>query len=1329
MPSDRKTVKTKKHSQLSQPANVLNVFNNASNAFPSLLVESIATAVKSEAIPDTIKGLLIKNASLKFTNSEYEKALIWYVSRGDDTNVKSMLDKNTETNILDENGNTPLNVAVSKGLYSIFCMLMDQGADANVKDEENDTLLHIAVYNNAENIAEKLMEIQTDIHALDDDCNSAFSIAIGNKMESIVLKLLEKPGIENVIDAANKFGNTPFLLACATKQLDTALKLLSKGVTIDAANTIGDTPLSEACFSGLYEIVSRLITEEKIDVNQVNKNNETPLLCALNGGNTDIAKLLLSLPVCKVETISLLNVTPLIVAVTKGLNEIVDLLMTRSDVTFENSLLLACELGIQNVFDVIIKHNKSSVACYNSKKNTPFLLAMSRCDDVMSKKLLEIGSDPSARNENNETALILAIKAGNSRRDGEKCIKLITAHILDKSIDINNTTVSGVSAIVYSIYLDKKEMLELLLRDYISCINMSRPMGANGYCILHYASMPKEGIKNDKNGLLKLLFTVSNASILASAMEVKCNGGYTPIIYALCYGYKAFVDAAEELFGSEKIIQFIINGLSEHANYDGITESVTKHFGSYSNIGNLDPLRDYVRKYAMSNIVESNKDSNIQHAELMSLVALKHMSSYAKEEDINVRHHKESMIKCLTAAESTMPWLNLVLCCIDNFVTSILELPNYTIEPSVLALLDDFIEKISSNCDLLAPMMTSGKHLMQFSNLLHYICHYSPAASDAGLHAAVKAFYQAINCDDKIVTIDEKMKKYEGNEGGYIKKLCDKYKRNVKESFGSYVGTLLLHNDCDHCMILDPKLGFYCKRVILTNISTKEAQICSPTAKCADCNAYVARNSKGATMTFDQAVGKFHCYTAAGCTSLTPCNDCAQFQSNEVKKSESLSEILPHKLPPIAPEQVTVLARMNRLAFVNVGDMYKMIHAMFKASRGDSLSKCVQVLQLLYLYKDSISASEISEVIALFKAKLVSWDRDDTMSIITAVTDLSKHSEKFKDAASKDFVGYVLKVISHFKFRDSDMALIMVKYLLTQQFDEAFIQQTCLLLANAVDSLPAVTVNIFEKPSVMETVECTAELIHHLTHGLGLQKAAAIYAELNKNKAFISRLEHYTQSQAAPTAQSLPVQSSTFNFGQGTILAQPSAFGGLFVGKGLGQAAASVQQQPALTFGALGATPQNSSPFGATPQNSSPFGGATSSPFGAAPQNPFIDPALTRKIKQDSLPFGAAPQNSLSFGGATSSPFGTAVPLTPTSVSAATSQQPNPFNAATPQVPLLFGTAASQSASSPFGVQPPFAAARPSATSDTMLSSTKFIRKLLASLKQALSSTLAGPSI
>jgi hypothetical protein len=60
---------------------------------------------------------------------------------------------------------------------------------------------------------------------------------------------------------------------------------------------------------------------------------------------------------------------------------------------------------------------------------------------------------------------------------------------------------------------------------------------------------------------------------------------------------------------------------------------------------------------------------------------------------------------------------------------------------------------------------------------------------------------------------------------------------------------------------------------------------------------------------------------------------------------------------------------------------------------------------------------------------------------------------------------------------------------------------------------------------------------------------------------------------------------------------------------------------------------------------------------------------------------------------------------------------------------LPFGTVASQSASSPFSVQAPFAAAQPSATSDTLLSSTKFIRKLLASLKQALSSTLEGPSI
>ena len=676
MPSDRKNLKSKKGAQ-TQGSSVF-----SGNALVSLFGSTTVPGAEAQVaagIPAAIQRILDKNSKLKYTSNENEKALLWYVGRGDEKNVASFLEKKTETNIIDENGNTPLNVAVSKDFYSIFCMLFDRGADINVKDEENCTLLHIAVYNNAENIADKLLEIQDDTHALDDDNNSVFSIAIGSKMAALVLKLLEKSGIEAVIDVANKFGNTPFLLACATRQIDIALVLLSKGVNIDVVNTTGDSPFSEACFSGLFEIVSRLMAEDKIDINQVNKNNETPLLRALNGGNTDIAKLLLSLPICKVETVSVLNVTPLIVAVTKGFHEIVDLLLSKEDVTFNDSLLIACECGHHDVFDVVFKSEKFDLTCFNSRKNTPFLLAMSRCDEAMAIKLLAKGSDPTAKNEDHETALYLAIKATNSCSNGENCIKLIADYIRDKSIDINSTTLSGVSAVVCSINLDKKEILEVLLRDYISYINMSDSSGANGFCLLHYAAIPKEGNNNDKFGLLQLLFTETNAAILAKAMEKECNGGYTPIIYALCYGYKAFVDAAKAVFGSEKIMDFIVKGLAQHKNHD-LTENVTKYFGSYSNIGNLDPLRDFIRKLTMNKIVESNKDSNIQHTELMSLVTLKSMASYSKEEDISIRHHKESMIKCLTEAESSAPWLSLVLCCIDNFLASILEQENYKIE-------------------------------------------------------------------------------------------------------------------------------------------------------------------------------------------------------------------------------------------------------------------------------------------------------------------------------------------------------------------------------------------------------------------------------------------------------------------------------------------------------------------------------------------------------------------------------------------------------------------------------------------------------------------------
>ena len=1321
MPSDRKAVKPKKPGF---NTGVSNVFQGAMPLFGSTTMPVVMTQMTQQVavIPGAIQGILDKYSKLKYTSSDDEKALLWYVGRGDEKNVASFLKKNTETNIIDENGNTPLNVAVSKDFYSIFCMLLDKGADINVKDEENGTLLHIAIYNNAENIALKLLESQDDIHALDDDKNSAFSIAIGNKMAAMALKLLEKPGIETVIDEANVYGNTPFLLACATRQIDIALTLLSKGVKIDVANTAGDSPFSEACSSGLYDIVSKLVTEDKIDINQMNKNNETPLLRALDGGYTDIAKLLLNIPSCKVETVSVSNVTPLIVAVTKGFHEIVDLLLNKEDATFNDSLLLACEFGHHDVFDVISKRNKIDVACFNSRKNTPFLLAMSRCDEAMAMKLLEKGSDPTAKNEDNETALVLAIKATDSCCNGVNCISLISGYIRDKSIDINNPTVSGVSAVVCAINLDKKEILEVLLRDYISYINMSDPSGADGFCQLHYAAIPKEGNSNDKCGLLQLLFTETNAAILAKAMEMESKVGYTPIIYALCYGYKAFVDSAKALFGSEKTINFIMKGLAQHSNH-GIAESVTKHFGSYSNIGNLDPLVDFIRNLALNKIVESNKDSSSQHTELMSLVALKSMTSYVKEEDISVRHHKESLIKCLTETESSAPWLSLTLCCIDNFLSSILEKENYEIEASVLSLLYEFIEKLSVDNDLVAIMMASNKYLSQFLNLLHYLVFRHTTTDDVSdndlLRSLVKEFYRAFN-PEKTDTIEQNLTKYEGNEAAYIKNLCAKYKCNIKDHFRSYVDRKLLYNDSGHGMLLDQQ-GFYCKRIYNTSIT------CTPSAKCSGCSGYTARNADGKVMTYDLNVGKFYCAsTAFGCNASSQCKHCLEFQSNEVHKGESLSELLPYKRSPISSEQAVILERWNKLAFANIGDICKVLHVMFKISHGESLSKCAQLLSATYLHSGLTSVPSINELVAMMREKITNWDRDDTISIISSVTELSKHSTQFRDVAAKEFVGNVLNVINHFKFSDPDLSLVMVKYLLTQTFDESYIKQTCLLLATAVDSLPMRSLFEKVKPSAVETLECTAEVIYNMTHHLSREKALDVYNELNKVAPFISKLENYTSVSKTPS------QSCQFGPTLSTLLSAQQ------VSEPLTTSSQVSPAQPTST--AFGASTQQTSSAGVNPFNVgmspkiSPFGNAPAG-FGNGLNNFPAQQAANNGAFGNGLPtlpngFGgfSSPAPALSVFGQQFSPQTISPP--PLSFAGVSLPVPHQIPQAASPFKTSFGASPAQT-QSPVIQQPAFGftqqatfggnALQAASTSPVLgqSSQTKFMAKLLDCLKQA----------
>ena len=91
----------------------------------------------------------------------------------------------------------------------------------------------------------------------------------------------------------------------------------------------GNTPLHYAAKYGLFDIVSRILTETDL-INEQNMNGETPLMVAIDYGHVDVAMLLLEL-VIDVDHKDINDFTSLHLAAINGLLDIVETLLTKTD--------------------------------------------------------------------------------------------------------------------------------------------------------------------------------------------------------------------------------------------------------------------------------------------------------------------------------------------------------------------------------------------------------------------------------------------------------------------------------------------------------------------------------------------------------------------------------------------------------------------------------------------------------------------------------------------------------------------------------------------------------------------------------------------------------------------------------------------------------------------------------------------------------------------------------------------------------------------------------------------------------------------------------------
>jgi ankyrin repeat protein len=219
-----------------------------------------------------------------------------------------------------------------------------------------------------------------------------------------------------LITACSSEHKTDLMKASKNGDLVAVKKILDLGAKINQQNNKGKTALMFAASEGHLD-VARYLIEHGANVNIADHYGTTALVVAATTGKTDIVDLLLkhhANPDVHVQD----GGGPLVNAIYFGHTKIVNLLLPKmtslSKKEGEELLLLASGLGHADIVSSMIDHGISPNA-HGRKHRTALMAAAAFNRPGVVKVLLANGADPTAKDDDGETAYSVARDKGNDK--------------------------------------------------------------------------------------------------------------------------------------------------------------------------------------------------------------------------------------------------------------------------------------------------------------------------------------------------------------------------------------------------------------------------------------------------------------------------------------------------------------------------------------------------------------------------------------------------------------------------------------------------------------------------------------------------------------------------------------------------------------------------------------------------------------------------------------------------------------------------------------------------------------------------------------------------
>ena len=205
--------------------------------------------------------------------------------------IKSIVSKNPDKiNELDEYGNSYLHLSVREGNIEIVEFLISQGAEVNIKDSLGVTPLQVAARAGRLEIVEYLLSKGAKVGVKDHTGITPLHDAVIKEHIQIVKILVSHGANINTADSGNQ---TALHDAIMLKNIEISDFLLTKGANVNTKNDQGRSPLHDAANSGNLSLVKELV-DRGAGVNTKDKYEGLPLHYASREGYLAIVKYLIS---------------------------------------------------------------------------------------------------------------------------------------------------------------------------------------------------------------------------------------------------------------------------------------------------------------------------------------------------------------------------------------------------------------------------------------------------------------------------------------------------------------------------------------------------------------------------------------------------------------------------------------------------------------------------------------------------------------------------------------------------------------------------------------------------------------------------------------------------------------------------------------------------------------------------------------------------------------------------------------------------------------------------------------------------------------------------